>query len=308
MIANRYLCYIATLAVLSLPISAPAVTTRAYAQPTSTVQTKEQALKIEVYNPGPGAMFPVASVLVTGKQDAILIDTQFSAADARKLVDLVQSSGKRLVAVYISQSDPDYYFGLDIVQKAFPDVPILATPQTIARMKETVDGKLKVWGPKLGENAPARIVMPQPLQGDTLTLEGQTLKIVGLDGPEPSRSFVWIPSISTVLGGIPVHGGRHLFMADARTAEAQANWLTTLDRIRALQPKTVIPGHFIPGAPLDLRSVDFTASYIRAFQEEAAKAKKSTELIAAMKKRFPNLGSQNVLDISAKVATGEMQW
>lgn len=160
MIANRYLCYIATLAVLSLPISAPAVTTRAYAQPTSTVQTKEQALKIEVYNPGPGAMFPVASVLVTGKQDAILIDTQFSAADARKLVDLVQSSGKRLVAVYISQSDPDYYFGLDIVQKAFPDVPILATPQTIARMKETVDGKLKVWGRNWGECACADCYAP----------------------------------------------------------------------------------------------------------------------------------------------------
>lgn len=28
-----------------------------------------------------------------------------------------------------------------------------------------------------------------------LTLEGQVLKIIGLDGPTPERSFVWTPSI-----------------------------------------------------------------------------------------------------------------
>lgn len=224
-----------------------------------------------------------------GKRDAILVDTQFSAADAQKLVKLVKDSGKRLVTIYISHSDPDYYFGLDVLQKAFPDAQILATPQTVARIEETYEGKLKVWAPKLGANGPKRIVIPEPVQGSTLMLEDQTIKIMDLDGPEPYRSYLWLPSIKTVLGGIPVHGGRHLFMADARTPEAQVNWLKTLDIIRGLGPEVVVPGHFIPGAPQDLRSVDFTSNYIRTFQAEAAKAKNSTELISVMKNKFPNL-------------------
>ena len=295
-------------AALTVGSGLATLTSNAAAQTTSTAQSHEEGLRVEVFNPGPKAMFPVASELIEGKQDAILVDAQFSAADANKLVDLVKASGKRLVTIYISHGDPDFYFGLDVLQDAFPDAQILATPQTIARIQRTYEEKLKVWGPKLGENAPKRIVLPQPLDGDTLTLEGQSLKIMGLDGPEPDRSYVWIPSIKTVLGGIPVHGGRHLFMADARTPQAQANWLATLENIRALKPEVVVPGHFMPGAAQDLRSVDFTENYIRVFQEEAAKVKNSAELTAAMKQRFPDLGSESVLELSAKVVTGEMQW
>ncbi|MNI50232.1 hypothetical protein D3C73_1048810 [compost metagenome] len=52
----------------------------------------------------------------------------------------------------------------------------------------------------------------------------------------------------------------------------------------------------------------FTADYIKAFDEETAKAKDSAALVAAMKKRFPNLGEDSSLELSAKVAKGEMQW
>jgi len=303
----RSLRYIVALGALTGMLGAGAMAGSVSAQPTS--QTHENILNVKVFNLGPQGMFQVSSELIEGERDAILIDAQFSAADARELVDWVKTSGKRLVTIYISHSDPDYYFGLDTLRKAFPDAQILATPQTIARIEETYENKLRIWGPELGDNAPERIILPTPLQGDTLILEGQPLKIMGLDGPEPSRSYVWIPSIKTVLGGIPVNGdGQHLFMADARTLQAQTNWLATLESIRELKPTVVVPGHFIPGTAHDLSSVDFTANYIRAFQEEAAKAKNSTDLIAAMKQRFPNLSSESSLELSAKVVTGEMEW
>lgn len=150
--------------------------------------------------------------------------------------------------------------------------------------------------------------MPQPLEGDTLTLEGQALQIIGLDGPTPERSFVWIPSIKTVAGGIPVVWGEHVWMADTQTPESHAQWLATLERIKALEPATVIPGHFVGEMPAGVTAVDFTSDYIHAFDEEAAKAKDSAALIAALKQRYPNLGGEESLNLSAKVAKGELEW
>ena len=265
-------------------------------------------LKTEVYNPGEKGLFQVASVLVVGAKDAVLIDAQFSAADARRLVERIKASGKRLSAIYISHGDPDYYFGLDTLQAAFPEARILATAPTVEHIRQTQAGKLAYWGPKLGADAPKRIVVPQVLQGDRIELEGQSLQIVGLDGPSPDRSFVWIPSIRTVAGGVPVVAGEHLFMADTQTPKSHQDWLATLAKIESLQPQTVIPGHFAPGSAQTLDAVRFSAEYIRAFDEEAAKAKDAAGLIAAMKRRYPQLGGELSLQISAKVAKGEMPW
>ncbi|XXU72271.1 MBL fold metallo-hydrolase [Sorangium sp. So ce1151] len=265
-------------------------------------------LSAQLYNPGADGIFAVSSVLVSGATDAVLVDAQFSAADARKLVELVKASGKRLTTIYISCGDPDYYFGLDTLAQAFADAKIVASAPVIEHIRQTKDAKLKVWGPQLGDNAPKRLIVPTPLDGDTLQLEGQALRIVGLDGPTPDRSVVWVPSIKTVLGGIPVVAGEHVWMADTQTPESHAHWLETLRRIEALQPARVIPGHFAPGAPQDLAAVRFTADYIRAFDEETAKATDAAALTAAMKRRYPGLAGEQSLELSAKVAKGEMQW
>lgn len=266
------------------------------------------ALQTEVYNPGEQGIFQVSSTLLTGAHDAVLVDAQFSTADGAKLVDRIKASGKRLTTIYISHGDPDFYFGLEPLVAAFPDAKVLATPQTIAHIRETSAGKLQFWGPKLGTGAPTRIVVPEPLQGDRIELEGHALEIVGLDGPTPDRIFVWIPSIRAVVGGIPVIAGEHVWMADTQAPQSHADWIATLDRIAALKPGTVVPGHFAPGAPQDLRAVRFTADYIRAFDEETAKAKDAAALVAAMRKRYPSLGGAASLELSAKVAKGEMKW
>jgi len=299
-------------ACLSLGLIAcqPEPTPSAPAAPTAAAPAEPVAapLRSEVYNPGAKGLFPVASVLVTGAQDAVLIDAQFSAADARALVERIKASGKRLSAIYISHGDPDYYFGLDTLQAAFPDAKILATAPTVEHIRSTQAGKLAYWGPKLGADAPRRIVVPEVLQGDRIELEGQSLQIVGLDGPSPDRSFVWIPSIRTVAGGVPVVAGEHLFMADTQTPKSHQDWLATLAKIEALQPQAVIPGHFASGSAQGLDAVRFSADYIRAFDEEAAKAKDAKALIAALKQRYPQLGGELSLEISAKVAKGEMPW
>ncbi|ALN80089.1 metallo-beta-lactamase superfamily protein [Lysobacter antibioticus] len=303
-------CLSLALAACGRHESAPAESSSAptAAVPPTPAEAAAAPLKTEVYNPGKQGIFEVSSVLVSGARDAVLIDAQFAAADARKLVDLVKASGKRLTTIYISHGDPDFYFGLDTLQDAFPEAKIVATPQTVEHIRSTQEGKFAYWGPKLGANAPKRIVVPQALAGDRIDLEGRSLQIVGLDGATPDRSYVWIPSIRTVAGGVPVVAGEHLFMADTQTPQSHQAWLDTLKRIEELKPDVVIPGHFAEGAAQNVEAVRFSAGYIRAFDEEAAKAADSKALIAAMKKRYPDLGGDLSLEISAKVAKGEMPW
>ncbi len=52
---------------------------------TGVKEMAEAPLTIQTYNPGEEAIFAVSSTLVQGRKDAILIDAQFSAEDARKL-------------------------------------------------------------------------------------------------------------------------------------------------------------------------------------------------------------------------------
>jgi len=266
------------------------------------------ALQLDVYNPGDSAIFPVTSVLVSGQHDAILVDAQFGRSQAEKVVEKIRASGKKLVAIYISQSDPDYYFGLATIKAAYPDVPVWATQQTVDHIKETMEKKISYWGPILGADKPASLIVPEVLQGDRLTLEGKTLNIMGLKGPQPDRTFVWIPSIKAVVGGVVIESNLHVWTADTQTPKAIQDWLNTLSSIERLHPKTVIPGHFGAGAPMTVASVKFTRDYIQAFKTETKRAANSAALIAAMKKRYPELKGESGLELSAKVAKGEMTW
>ncbi len=121
-----------------------------------------------------------------------------------------------------------------------------------------------------------------------------------------------MPANKAVIGGIAVLANEHVWIADTQTPESRVNWRTTLDAINVLSPELVVPGHYFLNAdgskPFTLASVKFTRDYLDAFEAEAAKAKDSAELIAAMKKFYPDLPGDASLEISAKVIKGEMKW
>ena len=200
-------------------------------------------LTLDVYNPGAAAIFPVSSVLVSGDKDAILVDAQFGKAQAQQVVDKIRASGKHLTTIYISHGDPDYYFGLETLTQAFPDAKVMAPGPVVEHINQTKDAKLAFWGPQMGADMPQKLIVPQVLKGNTLDLEGHELDIVGLSGRQPDRTFVWIPSIKAVVGGVVVADNLHVWMADTQTPQSHKQWLATLKRIDSLHPKIVVPGH-----------------------------------------------------------------
>ncbi len=251
-----------------------------------------------------------APVLLSGTKEAILVDGGFSLPDGRAVAEGIKASGKTLTTIYISQSDPDYYFSLGPIKAAFPSAKVIAASATIAAIKASAEKKLAVWGPQLKENGPQRladIVMPEAFDGATLSLESHRIDIVPAEGLE-NRRYLWVPSLDAVFGGVLVFSGLHVWTADTATSQARADWIRTLDAIAARKPSIVVPGHMPVNGSIDGSSVAYTRDYLIAFDEELARAADSAALIAAMTKRYPNAGLPAALQVGAKVAKGELKW
>ncbi|MGG4610317.1 MBL fold metallo-hydrolase [Providencia sp. Me31A] len=267
-----------------------------------------QQLTLDVYNPGNNSVFPVSSEIISGPNEVVLIDAQFQNNDAQKLVDKIKKLDKKLTTVYISHSDPDYYFGLDTITKAFPNAKIIATAETVEAIKATKDGKLAYWGGMLKNEAPSKVIVPEVIKGNSFTVDGEKLEIKGLDGASPDRTYVWVPALKAVVGGVIVSDNIHVWVADTQTKESRKNWQQTLESIKALNPKTVVPGHFTGASKLDVATVSFTQKYLQDFENAAQASKNSDELIQKVSTKYPHLDDLSSLELSAKVIKGEMQW
>ena len=251
-----------------------------------------------------------APVLVSGPTEAVLIDGGFTLSDGRAVAEAIRATGKRLTTIYISQSDPDYYFSLGPIKAAFPQARVIAAASTVDAIKATVSKKLAVWGPQLKDNGPqalADVVVPTVFDEKTLSVDGNVIEIIDAQGLA-NRRYLWAPSLAAVFGGVLVFSGVHVWTADTNSVEQRAAWLANLDLIQKRRPAIVVPGHMTADAATDISGVVHTRRWLTAFEEELAKTKESASLNAAMKARFPGLGMTVALDIGAKVATGEMKW
>ena len=262
-------------------------------------------LKVKVYNPGSKAIFPISSTIIYGDKDAVLIDAQFQKQYALELIKEIKALGKDLKFIYISHSDPDYYFGLDEIKKAFPKVEIVSTAQTAYLIEASKDGKLQVWGSQLKGDAPSEIIIPKAIK--TLPdLEGNKLEIVQTSN-DPAHSFVWIPSLKTIVGGISVSIGSHLWMADTKDNAAIEQWIAQIEKMKSLHPKSVVPSHF---AALDEspKVLDFVENYLKDYNEATKTSNNAAAITEKMEAKYPQLPAKESLELGAKVFKGEMAW
>ena len=265
-------------------------------------------LKLSVYN-ADGNSFNVSSVLVSGDKDAVLIDTGFTRADAYRIAARVLDSGKNLKTIYISQADPDYYFGASVLKQIFPKAELVAAPEVLAHIKGNVKGKVAFWGPKMGANAPqAKPLLPTEIKADKIMLEGKALELRDTKGVLAHRGYVWIPSIRAIVGNVGVYTGMHVWTADTQSDTERKAWFKQLDDMEALKPETVVPGHMIAGDKMDVSAIRYTRDYLKTFEAKNAATRNSGELIEAMKQAYPQAAEVSTLELGAKVRKGEMKW
>lgn len=266
-----------------------------------------EPLEIKVYNADAGS-FHVNSVLVTGPTEAMVFEAGFTRADAYRIAANVLDSGKTLTTIYISQADPDYYFGAEVLKQIFPDAKVLTSPAVRAKIEAKLPAKVEFWGPRMGANAPRSPLLPEVHTGDTLSIDGERIEIRGTEGLLAHRPYAWIPALQAVVGNIGVFGGLHVWTADTQSEAERRAWLAQLDEMAALSPVIVVPGHMQTGTPLDASTITYTRDYLLRFEHEASVAQDSADLITRLRQAYPDAGLGIALDIGAKVAKGEMKW
>ncbi len=251
-----------------------------------------------------------APVILSGANDAILIDGSFNYGGGAAVVEALQASGKNLTMIYVTVNDPDYYFSLKPIVEAFPEARVVASSETVALIREKAQGKLDTWGPVLGEYGPQTLddlVFPEADDTQFLELEGERVEIV-TSTTMSDRRYLHVPSLNAVFGGVYVFDDLHVWTADTPSPKDRANWIAELDALIALNPTVVVAGHGAHDGNAGTDALRFTRDYLRVFEEEIAKAEDSGTLIAAMTARNPDLGLLPALEIGAQVAMGEMNW
>jgi len=131
------------------------------------------------------------STLLLGEKDAVLVDVPFTRSDGHRLVAEVLESGRTLRTIYISHDHPDHFLSLEVLAQAFPNARIVTAAPVVDDIWRSLPFKLRRWGPMLGANGPRHPVVPESLAGDSFTLEGNEIRVLGpLQGDHVTRDYL----------------------------------------------------------------------------------------------------------------------
>ncbi|GIZ38789.1 hypothetical protein CKM354_000219000 [Cercospora kikuchii] len=236
--------------------------------------THKKPLRVESFvNSGPS--LDVVSSLIIGSEAAVLIDMPLAIPQAENLAAWVnRTTDKPLVAVFTTHSHPDHYLSGAALLPYFPDAKYYAHPNAVALIQNESQQQIAAWGSILGnETVVSEAIIPTPYNFTFFTLPGnedspiQLLSPLG--GDTIDETLFYIPSIQTLIAGDTVYShDMHLWLADLLTPALTSSWLSTLEYIKSLAPKRVIPGHALSiGKFGPMIDVAHTEAYVKFFQQ-----------------------------------------
>ncbi|MFC1410554.1 MBL fold metallo-hydrolase [Streptacidiphilus sp. N1-12] len=263
-----------------------------------------EPVRVDVFT-GPESAFFATSSLVFGPTEAVLVDTQLTRAAGSELAEWVAGRTRRLTAVVITHPHPDHYFGTEEILRLFPGTPVYAVPEVIEGIIATGLAKVARWQPVFGDDLTSTPVVPGPLPGGRLWVDGAGLDVLALgQGDCTACSVVHVPGADTVVAGDLVYNGTHLWTAETTPAQ-RADWLANLELVRGLGASRVVAGHRAPGQGDGAAEVlGFTAGYLREFDLRLAQhPDDAAALVRAMNERYAELTLPGLLELSAEAAT-----
>jgi glyoxylase-like metal-dependent hydrolase (beta-lactamase superfamily II) len=245
--------------------------------------------------------FWVNSVIVEGVHEVMLVDAQLTKTNAEKVLQQIQETKKPLSIIYITHEHADHFLGLEVFRKAYPGVRIIANSAVVDRINKVYQEKIDKWKEILGSGATSHVVAISKFDGDFIRFQGSKIEVLkNMQGDTNENSMLWIPRQRILITGDVSFNNMHVYTAET-DSQARRKWLDSLNKIRALKPSVIIPGHSKVGAPLDASTaVDFTENYLLVFEEELKKAKDPDSLIKAMKERFPSADLLLAIERGAK--------
>ena len=232
----------------------------------------------------------MASTLIHGERDAVLVDAFLTVKQAGALADWVASKGKDLTTIYITHGHGDHWFGVGTLLERFPKARVVATHDTVEVMHQNSSPQAlqHVWGAGFPGQIPTNLVIAQELEGDTFDLEGQQLRVLEVGHTDTAHTTcLHVPSIGLVVAGDVAYNDVHLYLAESN-AQTRQEWIAALDRVEALRPRAVVASHKRRENDDKPAIIEETRQYIRDFDRLAASTRTAEELYDQMLALYPN--------------------
>ncbi len=245
-----------------------------------------------------------SATLICGRHDAVLVDTFLTIEQSQTLLDWIAASGKNLTTIYITHGHGDHVFGIAALLERFPRARAVATSEVVKAMQEhlspaSVDG---YWRKLFPGQIPERLVMPEPLVGNELELEGERLVALSMGRTDTAVSTsLHVPSIGLIAAGDVVYNGIHPYLGET-DAQSRLEWIAALDTLETLKPKAVVAGHKVPEHDDDPSNIAATRQYLRDFDRLVGTAATARELYDAMLKLHPGRANPGSLWRAANMA------
>jgi glyoxylase-like metal-dependent hydrolase (beta-lactamase superfamily II) len=206
---------------------------------------------------------PVASTLIFGEHDAVLVDPPFTHDQVQRVGDWIENSAKTLTFIYATHGHGDHWFGTDLLLQRFPGAIPYATDATIAMMhQQATEGRAQMWDVDFPGQIPPSPVVYQPVPADGIELDGQRLLAVEVGHTDTDDTTVLhVPSIGLVVAGDAAYNGVHQYLLESRGGGIDA-WLAAIDIVEALRPRAVVAGHKNRALPDDPAILGQTRQYL----------------------------------------------
>jgi glyoxylase-like metal-dependent hydrolase (beta-lactamase superfamily II) len=232
---------------------------------------------------------PVASTLIFGDRDAVLVDPPFTRDQVQRVGDWIESSGKKLTYVYATHGHGDHWFGTDLLLQRFPGAIAYATEGTIAMMhQQATEGRAQMWDVDFPGQIPPSPVVYQPVPSVGFALEGQRLLAVEVGHTDTDDTTVLhVPSIGLVVAGDVAYNGVHQYLLESADGGIKA-WLHALNKVAALEPRAVVAGHKNKDLPDDPIIINQTRDYLLDAQRLLAGKPSPHEFFDHMIRLYPD--------------------
>jgi glyoxylase-like metal-dependent hydrolase (beta-lactamase superfamily II) len=206
---------------------------------------------------------PLASTLIFGEHDAVLVDPPFTRDQVARVGDWIERSGKRLAYIYATHGHGDHWFGTGLLMRRFPGPIAYATQGTIAMMhQQATQGRAELWDIDFPGLIPDSPVVYQPIPAEGFELEGHRLAAVETGHTDTDDTTVLhVPVIGLVVAGDVAYNGVHQYLLESAGGGIEA-WLKAIDKVAALRPRAVIAGHKNKDLPDDPAILDQTRDYL----------------------------------------------
>lgn len=254
----------------------------------------------------PGTFSPTTSTLLAGQSESVLIDAQFIESDIAALGDMIEASGTKLTTIYVTHGHADHYLGVGPLLDRFPGARAIATASVVDSIKKTLELQATQWSAMFGDGAVKATALPEPMDGDTIELEGTEMRVIEVGQADiyPS-TVVHIPAIDLVVAGDVVYNQVHVMLGLTGPDEWQ-KWIESVDKVEQLHPTSIVAGHKKPDAS-DAEAeamLGSTRSYISDFAELSQTTKDADELVTGMLAKYETFANPWTLEFSAQAWFG----